>query len=55
MDQWEREEEQVERDYEAGLISSTERNKLLMDIQRDYRNAAQEAAWEAHERELERW
>lgn len=37
MDPWDREEEQVEKDYEAGYITAQERNKILMDIQRDYR------------------
>ncbi len=52
---WEREEEQAQRDCEEGLISREECSKIVADIWRDYREAAQEAASEAYERELDRW
>lgn len=55
MDQWEREEDQVEKDYANGYISLQERNKHLLEIQRDYRDSARQAAHDAYERELDNW
>lgn len=53
--QFEREEELIEQDYAAGNISSDERNRLLRDLHRDYREAARESAQDAYDREMERW
>lgn len=55
MDQWEREEEQLQKDYAAGFITSAEFNEQMRELARDRRGAAQEAAEEAYERELDRW
>ena len=55
MNQFDREEDQIEQDYENGVITAKERNQYLRDLQREYRDAAHEAAQEAYEREVERW
>lgn len=51
----EREEQQAHEDHAAGRITLVELNKRIRDIQRDYRDAAQEAAEDAYERERDRW
>ena len=53
--QLEREEDQLEQDLAAGLISQSEFNREMREIQRDYRESAHEAAGEAYRDELERW
>ncbi len=55
MDQWEREEEAIERDYEKGFMKNKQRNEALRDLRRDYAAAARESALEAYETEMERW
>lgn len=59
MDQRDREERQLEDDYQVGRITLTEYNRLMRDLNRDYRESAQgaaeDAAHEAYERELDRW
>lgn len=55
MNQYEREELALEKALERGEISLAEFRKELSELRRDYQAAAQDAAWEAHERELERW
>jgi hypothetical protein len=55
MDQYEREEQAISDAYGRGDISNAEMRKQLRALQRDYRDAAQEAAREAYERELDRW
>lgn len=55
MNQWEREEEQLERDLADGLISQKEYQQQLRELQRDYRGAAEEAADRAYRDEMERW
>lgn len=54
-DQWDREEQEIERAYDDGEITLQERNKRLADLARDYRAAAREAAENAYDRELEGW
>lgn len=53
--QIEREENQLQRDYDAGLISREQLNKGMRELQREYRDAAHEAAQDAHDQELQRW
>lgn len=55
MDQWEREEQQLGEDLEAGLIGQQEYNRQLRELHHDYREAADEAASRAYEREMENW
>lgn len=55
MNQFDREEQQLENDYAAGLISREEHNRQMRDLQRDCRAAAEESAREAYEREMDRW
>ena len=50
MNQYEREEEQLERDLAEGRITQTEYNKQLRDMQRDYRDELRGMAEEAAER-----
>jgi hypothetical protein len=59
MTQWEREEEQLCRDLNCGLLSPAEFNKQMRELQRDMRDemlgAAEEAADRAYRDECERW
>ena len=55
MNQWDREEESLERAYEEGRIDMEEFNEAMRDLQRDRRYAAHEAAQEAYDNELDRW
>lgn len=55
MTQFEREEEQLEKDFYAGLISGAEYNEQMRELVRDYQGAALEAAEEAYRDELDRW
>ncbi len=55
MDAFDREEEYLEQALASGDISQAEYNKLMRELQRDYRAEAQEAAWDAHDRELSNW
>ena len=50
MTQYEREEEQLERDLNEGRISQAQYNKDLQDMQRDYREEMRGLAEEAAER-----
>lgn len=49
MTQYEREEEQLERDLNDGHISQAEYNKQLQQMQRDYRDELRGMAEEAAE------
>ena len=53
--QFERMEDQLERDLDAGLISQAEFNAEMREMQRDYQAAAEEAARDAYDRELGYW
>jgi hypothetical protein len=55
MNQWDREEQQLENDYAAGLITREEYNRAMRELTRDYRWAAESSAQEAYEREMDRW
>ena len=59
MNQYEREEEQLEQDLRSGLATQAEYNKLLRDMQRamqdEARGAAEDAAERAYRDEMERW
>ena len=50
MTQYEREEEQLERDLIEGRISQAQYNKDFQDMQRDYREEMRGLAEEAAER-----
>ena len=50
MTQYEREEEQLERDLREGKISQAQYNKELRDMQRDYRDEMRGLAEDAAER-----
>ena len=53
--QMERELDWLEESLREGRISQKEYNAEVREIERSYRNAAEESAREAYERELERW
>jgi len=55
VNQFEREEDYLVEQVNSGLISREEFNKQMRELQRDYRAAAQEAAQDAYDREMERW
>ena len=59
MNQYEREEEQLEQDLRSWLVTQAEYNKLLRDMQRamqdEARGAAEDAAERAYRDEMERW
>lgn len=50
MNQYEREEEQLERDLSAGIISNAEYNKELRAMQQSYREEMRAHVEEAAER-----
>lgn len=53
--QFEREEKAIHEAYERGEISVAELNEQVRQLQRDYREAAEEAGEEARRREMENW
>ena len=53
--QFEREEDAICQQYNDGLLTQKEYNDALKELYRDYRDAAQEAALDAYERELGNW
>ena len=55
MDQWEREEEQLEHDLANGFISREEYNKQMRELRSAYREAAEESAMNAYDREMNNW
>jgi hypothetical protein len=59
VNQYEREEDQLERDLREGLISQAEYNKQLRDMQRDYademRGLAEDAAERAYNDTMGEW
>lgn len=55
MNQYDREEQQLDDDLAAGRITPAEHSKQLRELQRDYRDAARESAESAYERELDNW
>jgi hypothetical protein len=48
-------EKQLEDDYAAGILSAEEYNEQMRDLQREYRDAADDAAQNAYDREMENW
>ena len=56
MSNWfDKEEQQLEDDLAAGLISLEEFNLAMRELQREYTAAAQESAQRAYDLEMERW
>ncbi len=55
MDQFDREEEAIDRAYERGEITAKEHSKKLHELRRDYQQAAREAAQREYDREIDRW
>ncbi len=53
--QYDREVEQLERDYADGLITLAEFNEAMRELERDYRSAAEESAQRAYDDEFNRW
>jgi hypothetical protein len=53
--QMDREEEQLEHDLENGVITRQEFNEGMRDLQREYREAAQQSAQDAYDREMGLW
>lgn len=53
--QFEQEEESLQKQYESCQITLAEYRKELRELQRDYRAAADDAIREAGERERDRW
>lgn len=55
MDQFERAEQQLEKDYENGNLSRKEFDYEMRELIRDRRAAADEAAQCAYDDEMGRW
>jgi hypothetical protein len=53
--QFEHEQESLDRQLEAGTITSARHRELVRDLWREYRDAAREAAQRAYDSEMERW
>lgn len=53
--QFDREEDAIIDAMNSGEMSREEGRRAILDLQRDYRDAAEESAREAYERELDRW
>lgn len=53
--QYDREEQYIIDQMNSGTISQQEGRQQLRELQRDYRAAAQEAAQDAYDREMDRW
>jgi len=51
QNQLERESDDIEDDLDAGEISQKEANKRMLELEREYRYAAEEA----YDDEIERW
>jgi len=54
-DYFTREEERLSDELDAGKITDAEYREEIRELQRDHRGAAEEAAQEAYEREMDRW
>jgi len=46
---------QLQSDYENGHISIHVYNRAVRDLEREYRECAEESAREAYDREMENW
>ena len=55
MDQFDREQDQLEQELENGTITQKEFNHEMLELQRDYQGAAEEAAQDAYDNEMNRW
>ena len=55
MDAFDREEQCMEDDYNAGNISLSEYRKQMKGLQRDFKAAAEESAHNEYNNEFERW
>ena len=55
MDQFELEERHLQEQYESGDLSVKELNHKMLELQRDYQAAAEEAAQDAYDLEMNRW
>lgn len=53
--QFDREEEDIQRRYAAGEITNAQMWEETKELQRDYRAAAEDAIYEAGERERDNW
>jgi len=52
---FEREEEDIEERYAKGYITLNEYNEEMRELQRSYAAAAEEAAEDAYQNEMDRW
>lgn len=55
MNQFDREELELENDLAAGRITQAQYNMAMRDLQQDYRESARESAQQAYDDELDRW
>lgn len=55
MNQYEREEDRLDRDLREGLITREEFRQQLRELQREQRGAAEEAAERAYNDAMGRW
>lgn len=53
--QYEREEDELVRLLNEGEITQKQFNEEMRDLHRRYRDAAEDAAREAYDREMDRW
>lgn len=54
-DVFDREIEELEKEFKEGLINQKEYNDALRDIERNYMESANEAAQMAYENEIKMW
>lgn len=53
--QYDREEQAIYDAYERGDITAKQMREELRELQRDWQGAAEEAAWDAYNAELDYW
>ena len=53
--QFDREEEDIERAFDQGLMSRQERDRSMRELRDAYHEAADQACDEAYQRERENW
>lgn len=55
MDEYERDEQEIEDRFRAGEISATQYNREMKALYNDYKADAEEAATNAYNEEMARW
>lgn len=55
MDRLGQQEDELQRDYDKGILTQQEFNERLDDLHREYGAATEQAAEEAYQNELGQW